>query len=133
MRFRTAFKEVERAERVARSLNEHHRRAQFEQNLVAELRPVAGGAKRIAEADHGCDRLNQGDMASDAPAHAFAGQHDRPVMLFAQRRQRGSMGGDELRQRVRPFSAIDRVKVVERLDGADRGEETRESPHPRMR
>jgi len=26
------------------------------------------------------------------------------------------MCGDELRQRVRPFSALDRIRVVERLD-----------------
>src|SRR5271170_8451430 len=72
-------------------------------------------------------------MASDPPAHAFAGEDDSAVMAFAQRRQGRPMGGDELGQRVRAPSALDRVRIIERLDPADRAEQTRERPHPRMR
>ena len=41
-----AFEEVERAKRVAGSLNEHRWREQFQENLIAKLRPVAGAAER---------------------------------------------------------------------------------------
>ena len=108
-------------------------RLELEQNLIAKLRPVAGAAKRIAEADHGLDRIDERDMAADAPAHAFAGEHDRPAMLGAKRGERRPMRFDELGQRVRPPSALQGIRIVERLDRADRPQEPRESPHPRMR
>src|ERR1700723_590964 len=41
-----ALKEVERAERVARSLREQDRRLELQQNLITQLRSVARGAKR---------------------------------------------------------------------------------------
>ena len=71
-------------------------------------------------------------MAADAPAHALAGEHDRSVMLNAKLSERRTMRGDELGQRVRPAPALQRVRVVERLDQADRPQHSRESPHPRM-
>ena len=58
------------------------------EDLIAQLRSVAAAAKRIAEAENGLDRLDQRDMAADAPAHAFAGEHDRPAMLGAKRGKR---------------------------------------------
>ena len=99
-----ALKKVERAERVARSLNEQDRRLQLHENLVAKLRSVAGAAERIAEADDGLDRIDQRDMTADASAHAFAGEHDRPVMFGAKRGERRSVRFDELGQRIRPRS-----------------------------
>src|SRR3984957_20384264 len=63
--------EVERAERVARSLREKGWRLQLQQDLIAEPRSVACGAKRIAEADDRFDRIDESDMAAAAPAHAL--------------------------------------------------------------
>ena len=41
-------------------------------------------------------------MAADAPAHAFAGEHDRPVVFGAKRGERRPMRFDELRWRNGP-------------------------------
>ncbi len=133
MRWRTLFEKVERAERIARPLNEHDWRPQREQDFVAQLRPVAGGAQRIAEADHGCDRLREGDMAADPSAHALAGERDRPVMFVAERGERRPVGRDELFKRIRPSPAFEHVRVVERLDRAERIEKALKSLHARVR
>jgi hypothetical protein len=114
-----ALEKVERAEGVARPLREQDRRPEFQENLVAKLRSVTGGAKRIAEADHCWDWIDEGDVTAHASAHALAGEHDRPVVPGAKRGERRSMGGDELRQRVRPRSALQGLRIVERLNQAD--------------
>ena len=72
-------------------------------------------------------------MAADAPAHAFAGERDRPVMLGAKRGKRRSMRFDKLGQRVRPPSARQGIRVIKRLDGTDRRQEPCEGPHSRVR
>ena len=72
-------------------------------------------------------------MAADAPAHAFAGEHDRPVMLGAKRGKRRSMRFDEFGQRVRPPPARQGIGIIKRLDRTDRLQEPREGPHSRMR
>jgi len=127
------FEKVERAERVARSLREQDRRLQFHENLIAEPRSVASTAKWIAETDDRFDRIDEGDMAADAPAHTFAGEHDRPGMLGAKRGKRCSMRFDELGQRVRPPPALQGIRVIKRLDRTDRTQEPREGLHSRVR
>ena len=108
--FPHVFEKVERAEGIPRPLNEQDRRPQFEEDLVAQLRPIAGAAERIAEADHGCDRLREGDVAADAPAHALAGERNGAVMLLTERRKSRAMRRNQLRQRVRPFPPLDRSR-----------------------
>ena len=128
-----ALEKVERTEGVARSLREQDWRLRLEQHLVAKPRSVARAAQRIAKADYGFDRVNQRDMTADASAHAFAGEHDRPFMLGAKRGKRRSMRFDQLGQRVRPLSALQGIRVIERVDRADRRQEPCKAPHSRMR
>ena len=124
---------LERTEGIARSLHEEDRDLKLEQNLIAKLRPVAGAAKRIAEANHGLDRIDERDVAADAPAHAFPGEHDRPVMSGAKRGQRLPMRFDEPLQRVRALAAFQGIRIVERRNRADRFQKPGECPHSRMR
>ena len=111
----------------------NNRHFELQQNLIAKLRPVASSAEGIAKADDGFDRIGQGDMAADTSAHAFTSEHDRPLMLCAKRGERRSMSRNQLRQWVRPPSARQGVRVIERLDRTDRLQELREGPHSRMR
>jgi hypothetical protein len=128
-----ALEKIERTEGVARSLHEQDRSLQLQENLIAKPRSVARAAERIAEADYGLDRLDERDMAADAPAHAFAGERDRAGMPGAKRGERRSMRRDELGQRVRPASTLQCIRIIEGLDRADRPQELGKSLHPRMR
>ena len=81
---------------------------------------------------YGFDRIDERHMTADAPAHAFAGEHNPPVMSGAERSKRGPVRFDELGQRVRPLSALQSIGVIERVNRTDRPQEPREGPHSRM-
>jgi hypothetical protein len=74
------FEQVEGTERVARALHKEDWRPQLEKHLVAKLCRITCAAKRIAEAYDCRDFLFEGEMTSDAGAHALANQNRRPIV-----------------------------------------------------
>jgi hypothetical protein len=69
-------------------------------------------------------------VAADPPAHAFSRKHDSAVVLAPQHGQRRTVGGDQLRQRIRRLPAFEPVRIVECDDPADFAKKPREGLHP---
>jgi hypothetical protein len=67
-----ALQQLQRTQRVPRSLHKQDRRSQRAQNLVPKFGAIAHGAKRIAETNETVDFLFQRNMTSNPSAHAFA-------------------------------------------------------------
>ena len=92
-----AFEKIERRKRIARSLNKEDWRSQCAQNFITKFCPIAHGAERITKADERIDVFFQGNVTTDAPAHALADEDGRNTWWLSCRGKRPSMRRDQLR------------------------------------
>jgi hypothetical protein len=66
--------QIERAERIARSLDEQDGCPEIAQNFIPQPFWIAGATERIPEADETRDRFFKSNVATDPSAHAFPDQ-----------------------------------------------------------
>jgi len=87
--------QIERTERIARSLDEQDWRPQIAQNFVPQPFRVAGAAERITEANQTRDRFFKSNVATDPSSHAFPDQDHGLGVIPSRITQRLAMRGDK--------------------------------------
>ena len=103
------------------------------EHLCPQLRRITSAAQWVAETDDRSDLFFQCQVTSDPCPKAFSDQNGRPVVSLPSFMQRLTMGCNEFRQRIRTFSQVFEIRVVESGNSSDGCQPPDPPLHPRMR
>jgi hypothetical protein len=88
-------KQIELAERIARSLHEQDWRRQIAQNFIPKPFWIAGAAERIPKTNQTGDRFFESNVATDPSPHAFPDKDYRFGLIRPRVAQRLTMRSDK--------------------------------------